>query len=88
VLSSIVLPCGCNTALIVNEEARLKQSPLNNRASNLVTHEIRRGLFGPILGDVFLVGEGPVLGSEGEARDWFTMPPTRDVVKFIAAEAR
>ena len=86
VLSSIVLPCGCNTNLVVNEEGLIEGLAPNSRATRLVTREIRREMRDPIRGDAFLVGEGPVLGSEGVSNDWFSLPPNQDVVKFVTEE--
>lgn len=63
------LKCGCQMVMVVNEEGRLRGLPQNPRAEIYYPH-------GPIVGDVFLIGEGPVRYDEDEIEpDFFGLPP-------------
>lgn len=58
------LGCGCLIMMLADEDGVPLHLPQNLRASTL-----RPGIH-PIVGDVFLVGDGPV----GAGRDWFSLP--------------
>lgn len=64
------LYCGCHMVMVVNEEGRLHALPENHRAS-ILANKPR-----PILGDVFVIGEGMVdIPDEGQDVDFFSLPP-------------
>jgi hypothetical protein len=56
--------CGCPIVILANEDGVPLRLPQNMRASTL-----RPGPQ-PIVGDIFLVGSGPV----GSAHDWLSLP--------------
>jgi hypothetical protein len=63
------LPCGCPMVMVINEEGVIMNLPLNRRAMEYYP--------GPIVGDVFLVGEGLVKGhDELEDIEFFSLPST------------
>lgn len=61
------LPCGCPMMLLADEEGRMKRLEQNVRAS-IYTRE-------PLLGDVALIGAGPVGDKDGWELDLFGLPP-------------
>lgn len=61
-----MLDCGCRTVMVVDEEGLLKDKAVNAFGSLLYTGPT------PIVGDIFLVGEGPV-GEDAEP-DFFGLP--------------
>lgn len=62
------LSCGCAMVMLVDEDARMKRSEVNTRASVLYP-------FATLRGDVVLVGEGPVVQSDGTVEtEWFSLP--------------
>lgn len=63
------LYCGCEMAMLVDEEGSMKQLPENIRAG--ILHQHRRDV---IRGDVVLVGLGMVQSNDGEEPSWFSLP--------------
>lgn len=69
-----VLECGCRVVMVVNEEGLLDELPVNDFAS-IIYGPSERG----VVGDVFLVAEGPVRNSNPEddpEPDFFGLPAT------------
>lgn len=67
------LECGCRVVMVVNEEGLLRRLPRNSFATLIY------GQPPGIMGDVFLVSEGPVRGSNPEddpEPDFFSLPPS------------
>jgi hypothetical protein len=66
------LPCGCRLVLVMNEDGHLRQLPINYRINNeLDTYTLE--LF---VGNIFIVGEGPVRDNSGFiSDDFFSLPP-------------
>lgn len=63
------LRCGCRMVMVVNEDGIALNLPINSRVTRYYP-------FSPIRGDVFLVGEGPVIDSDNfEDIDLFSLPP-------------
>lgn len=62
------LRCGCRMVMVVNEDGHSKGLEQNIRAQIYYP-------FNAIVGDVFLIGEGPVRGEDGVGVDFFGLPP-------------
>lgn len=67
------LPCGCDIVMVVDEEGLLKGLPGNLRAGSLARRQI--------VGDVFLIAEGPVIDPESDTPelpepDFYGLPAT------------
>jgi len=63
------LRCGCRMVMIVNEDGINLNLQINTRVMAYYP-------FSPIRGDVFLIGEGPVIDADGFTDvDLFSLPP-------------
>lgn len=60
------LKCGCRLMMIVDEEGRFKTNTPNVRATIVASRAI--------VGNVFLVAEGPCYGADGVEEDFVSIP--------------
>lgn len=63
-----ILRCGCQMVMVVNEDGHSQGLEQNVRAQVFYP-------FNAIVGDVFLIGEGPINSSDGVEIDMVSLPP-------------